>query len=169
MNLIISIHSAGYRRHLIQLKEKLLVPSKWMLIQGVFLACNMKDLYVFKAKWPLAVYYCCNCSCYLIYRYHMWAKGKCHRLSGITHTHTPLLGCWSHSFSNSQAQNINEVLQMSRPAISFCALSPFVTWNARSWMRRNHTLSRNIAFPFRGMPCCAWQWVPPHRAASTTG
>lgn len=121
MNLIISIHSAGYRRHLIQLKEKLLVPSKWMLIQEVFLACDMKDLYVFKAKWPLAVYYCCNYSCYLIYRYPMWAKGKCHRLSGITPPH-PLLGCWSHSFSNSQAQNIKEVLQMSRPAISFCAL-----------------------------------------------
>lgn len=59
---------------------------------------------------------------------------------------------------------------MSCPAISFCALfSPFVTWNARSWTIRNHTLSRNIAFPIRGMSCCAWRWAPPHGAASTTG
>lgn len=97
----------------------------------------MKDLYVFEIKWPLAAYYCCNCSCYLMYRYQMWAKGKCHQLSGIT---SPLFRLLSPLLRNSQVQNINEVLQMPCPAISFCALfSPFVTWNARSWMVRKHT------------------------------
>lgn len=83
--------------------------------------------------------------------------------------HPLLLGCWSHSLSNSQAQNINEVLQISCPAISLCALfCPFVTWNSGSWTTRNHTLSRNIAIPISAMPCCAWPWAPPHGDASTT-
>lgn len=50
----------------------------------------------------------------------------------------------------SQAWNVTEVLEMSCPAISFCALfSPIATWNARSCTIRNHTLSRNTAFPTR--------------------
>lgn len=89
----------------------------------------------------------------------MWVKGKCHQLLGIT---TPPFRLLSPSLRNSQVQNINEVKQVSCPAIGFCALfSPFVTWNPRSWTIRKHTLSRSIAFAARAVLCCAWRWAPP--------
>lgn len=84
MNVITSIHSAGYKiRPLNSAKGEIICSFKMNDDSGSFSGLKHEESLFCRAKWPLAVYSCFNCSCYLIYRYHVWAKGKCHSLSGI--------------------------------------------------------------------------------------
>lgn len=167
MNVIISIHLAGYRSRPFNSAKKrnylFLQNERWFREYFWISGLQQERSLFCRAKWPLAAYSCFNCSHYLIYRYHMWAKGNAIDCQAL---HPLLFDCWSHLFSSSQAWNINEVPQMSGPAISSsptisskaALFSPFVTWNARSWTIRNHILSRNIAFPTRAghaVPGCS--------------
>lgn len=77
MDVIISIHSAGYRsRPSYSAKREIICSFKVNDDSGRISGLQHEECLFCKAKWPLAAYSCFNCLCYLIYTYHMWVKGK---------------------------------------------------------------------------------------------
>lgn len=157
MNVITSIHSAGYKiRPLNSAKGEIICSFKMNDDSGSFSGLKHEGSLFCRAKWPLAVYSCFNCSCYLIYRYHVWAKGKCHSLSGIppppfqllislTHWY-PKLGismrfCKCHALQSVFVQYF----------FSLCYLKCQKLHNKKPHSEQEHCLSH------QGRPGYAWQ------------